>query len=97
MLPLREKSVHLKRMFICLPQGPVKKCGLLKIVHDRFRAVGGARQKASREAQEFRLSLQEAAEQNRELAAHIAKAQETLNPLRVLHLFRSIPEEVGGG
>ena len=55
---------------------------------------GGARQKVPQEVRDFKLSLAEAAEQNREMAAHVSKAQENLNPLRVLHLFKSIPEEV---
>ena len=54
--------------------GPVKKCGLLKILHERFRS-GPSKQRVSLEVQEFRQTLQEVAEDNRDLQPHIAKAQ----------------------
>ena len=54
--------------------GPVKKCGLLKILHERFRS-GPSKQRVSLELQEFRQTLQEVAEDNRDLQPHIAKAQ----------------------
>ena len=54
--------------------GPVKKCGLLKILHERYRS-GPSKQRVSLELQEFRQTLQEVAEKNRDLQPHIAKAQ----------------------
>ena len=54
--------------------GPVKKCGLLKILHERYRS-GPSKQRVSLELQEFRQTLQEVAEDNRDLQPHIAKAQ----------------------
>lgn len=74
--------------------GPVKKCGLLKILHEKYRpATGVAKQRVIQEVQEFRFSLTEAAEANAEIEPHIGKAQEILNPLRVLTLFRNILDE----
>eukprot|EP00731_Ephydatia_muelleri_P022715 Em0015g298a len=73
--------------------GPVKKCGLLKIVHEKYRVTGGTKKAINPEVQEFRLTLQEAAESNPEIAPYIDKAQETLNPLRVLYLFKAIPDQ----
>ena len=55
--------------------GPVKKCGLLKIVHEKYRVTGGIKKGVNPEVQEFRLTLQEAAESNPEIAPYIDKAQ----------------------
>lgn len=76
--------------------GTVKKCGLLKIVHVKYKDPTSTRQKAPLEVREFWETMTMVAEDNKDLAPHIGKAQEILNPLRVLHLFRSIPTEVGG-
>lgn len=54
--------------------GTVKKCGLLKIVHEKFR-FAPSKQRVSQELQEFRQTLQEFAEDNRDLQPHITKAQ----------------------
>lgn len=43
---------------------------------------------------EFRESLLAVSEENKELKPHISKAQELLNPLRVLYLFKSVPTQV---
>jgi DNA-directed RNA polymerase III subunit RPC1 len=72
--------------------GPVKKCGLLKVLHEKHRPPS-SRQPPSSESVALRGALLEAAGQNRELLPHIGKAQENLNPLRVLSLFQSIPDE----
>ena len=71
----------------------MKKCGLLKILHEKYR-LGSAHQKPPPEVQEFLLCLQVVTESNREIAPHTSKAQEVLNPLRVLNLFRNIPTQV---
>ena len=80
-------------MWYKLHLGPVKKSGLLKIVHEKYRPVS-AKQKTSQEVKEFRQVIQRVAEDNKELQPFINKAQETLNPLRVLQLFERIPDEV---
>jgi DNA-directed RNA polymerase III subunit RPC1 len=72
--------------------GPVKKCGLLKVLHEKFKPPTSRRQPSS-ETLAFKQSLEEVAEQNKELLPHIGKAQENLNPLRVLNLFKNIPDE----
>ena len=78
------------------PSGSVKKCGLLKILHEKFPQSKG-RQKQSCESREFHETILEVAHGNKDMLPHIGKAQEILNPLRVLYLFKSIPDEVGGG
>lgn len=73
--------------------GPVKKCGLLKIVHEKYRP-STTKQLPPQEVRDFQRVVQEAAEGNKELLPFIGKAQENLNPLRVLQLFERIPDEV---
>lgn len=73
----------------------MKKSGLLKIIHEKYRPVT-ARQKASQEVRDFQRMIQEVAEENKELLPFVNKAQETLNPLKVLQLFVRIPDEVRG-
>ena len=46
------------------------------------------------ESREFQDLLIEAAQENKDMLPHLGKAQEILNPLRVLYLFKSIPDEV---
>ena len=73
--------------------GPVKKCVLLKIVHEKYRPTGTKRP-PPQEVREFQQVVQDVAEQNRELQPFVSKAQDNLNPLRVLQLFERIPDEV---
>ncbi len=95
------RSLVCKRLVVCtcdvsmVTTGPVKKCGLLKIVHEKYRP-STTKQKPPKEVRDFRSVIQEAAELNKELMPFIAKAQENLNPLRVLQLFERIPDEVCG-
>ena len=79
------------------PAGTVKKCALLKIVHEKYRVATSSRKMTEAEVSEFHQDMQDAAAANRDLAPFVGKAQEILNPLRVLHLFESIPAEVQGG
>ena len=76
------------------PAGTVKKCALLKIVHEKYRVASSSRKMTEAEVSEFHQDMQDAAAANRDLAPFVGKAQEILNPLRVLHLFESIPAEV---
>ena len=55
--------------------GTVKKCGLFKILHEKFKQVTSSRRPGSVEAAEFRQSLINAAEQNKEIEPYIGKAQ----------------------
>ena len=75
--------------------GPVKKCGLLKILHEKY-AAGTVKSGPPPETKEFRFLLQEVAETTKEIQPYMNKAQENLNPLRVLNLFRNIPDVVRG-
>ncbi|XP_064623865.1 DNA-directed RNA polymerase III subunit RPC1-like [Lineus longissimus] len=69
--------------------GVVKKCSMLKIVHDKYRST----KKTDAIVQEFIHSFDDAVEHNKEIEAHLSKTQEMLNPLIVLNLFRTIPQD----
>ncbi|XP_071108022.1 DNA-directed RNA polymerase III subunit RPC1-like [Haliotis cracherodii] len=70
--------------------GMVKKCGLLKIIHDRYKQN---RKGGEPVFTEFVGSFQSANESNKELEGLLPKTQEVLNPLSVLHLFERIRDE----
>lgn len=61
----------------------------MKITHDKYRL-----KRVAEEAEEFRKSFETAANAMPELRAHISKAQDDLNPLRVLRLFQRVIPEV---
>jgi DNA-directed RNA polymerase III subunit RPC1 len=68
----------------------VKKCGVLKMMHDKFKT--GKKNDAIIKEHVESFSL--AKEFNKDIEPLINKSHEILNPLRVLELFRSIPEDV---
>jgi hypothetical protein len=70
--------------------GTVKKIGALKIVHEKYRA-----KKVAGEHEEFLKTFGNAVREDAGLRQHVRKAQEDLNPLRVLELFKRISAEVG--
>lgn len=69
--------------------GTVKKVGALKISHDKFRA-----KKKQPELEAFRNTFRYAISESKEIAPHLPKAQEDMNPLRVLNLFRRVTPSV---
>lgn len=70
--------------------GVVKKCGVLKILHDKYKAV----KKNEEMVKDMVESFCTAKEFNKELEPMINKSHEILNPLKVLFLFKNIPCEV---
>ncbi|CDS14109.1 Putative DNA-directed RNA polymerase [Lichtheimia ramosa] len=68
--------------------GVVKKIGPMKITHDKYRL-----KRVATEAEEFRKTFNTAAATMPELKPHISKAQDDLNPLRVLRLFQKVTPE----
>ncbi|PWY98687.1 putative RPO31-DNA-directed RNA polymerase III, 160 kd subunit [Testicularia cyperi] len=69
--------------------GTVKKQGQLKIVHEKFRA-----KKVADEYQAFKSSFDTNIKMgNGDITPHLTKAQEDLNPLKVLDLFKRISDE----
>ena len=69
--------------------GMVKKCGLLKISHEKFRSQKKNSELVSEKLAEF----DEAIESNKELSAMVTSTGliHVLNPLEVLELFKRIP------
>ncbi|KAK4055766.1 DNA-directed RNA polymerase III subunit C1 (rpo31) [Microbotryomycetes sp. JL201] len=79
--------------------GVVKKTGPMRIGHEKFRGrnakiVGDEAEGIDPRGtyQGWRDSFNEAIAESKELEAHIDKAVEDLNPLRVLTLFKNIPD-----
>ncbi|KAK2152800.1 hypothetical protein LSH36_317g01042 [Paralvinella palmiformis] len=70
--------------------GTVKKCGMLKILHEKYKHN---KKTTSIILSDFVHSFDEAVEYNKEIEPLLSKAQEILNPLIVLNLFKRISEE----
>lgn len=69
--------------------GQVKKCGLLKIVHEKFK-----KERKNDAAEKLLADFQEAVEHNKEIGNNLNKVtQIALTPLFVLNLFKRIPDE----
>ncbi|XP_041117382.1 DNA-directed RNA polymerase III subunit RPC1 isoform X2 [Polyodon spathula] len=70
--------------------GPVKKCGLLKIIHEKYKTT---KKVVDTVVTDFLQSFDIAIEHNKEVESLLGRAQENLNPLVVLNMFRRIPSE----
>ncbi|CAE7102077.1 unnamed protein product, partial [Rhizoctonia solani] len=68
--------------------GTVKKAGLLRIVHEKFRA-----KKTGEEKEAWKRTFATAIEHQKEVATFLNKAHDDLNPLKVLDLFKRISAE----
>ncbi|KAG9118466.1 hypothetical protein FRC07_007018 [Ceratobasidium sp. 392] len=68
--------------------GTVKKAGLLRIVHEKFRA-----KKTGEEKEAWKRTFSAAIEHQKEVGTFLGKAHDDLNPLKVLDLFRRISAE----
>ncbi|KAM0748584.1 DNA-directed RNA polymerase III subunit C1 [Meredithblackwellia eburnea MCA 4105] len=78
--------------------GIVKKLGAMRIAHEKYRGRNKAKVPDNRDGDlgkgtydDWRGTFAEASLDTKELDAHIDKAVEDLNPLRVLTLFKQIP------
>lgn len=89
------KAIHDRaRKSTCCPHcsasnGFVRKVGVLKIVHEKYKA--GKRN--AEEVETFRNEILANAEVLPEVRHHAAKAQEDLNPLRVMEILSRVPSE----
>lgn len=70
--------------------GTVKKCGLLKIIHEKYKTN---KKVVDPIVSNFLQSFETAIEHNKEVEPLLGRAQENLNPLVVLNLFKRIPAE----
>uniref|UniRef100_A0A671XND9 DNA-directed RNA polymerase subunit n=1 Tax=Sparus aurata TaxID=8175 RepID=A0A671XND9_SPAAU len=83
-----------RKRTICLNcaafNGPVKKCGLLKIIHEKYKTT---KKVVDPFVSEFMQSFDIAIEHNKVMEPLLTRAQENLNPLVVLNMFKRIPQE----
>uniref|UniRef100_A0AAQ4S9A3 DNA-directed RNA polymerase subunit n=1 Tax=Gasterosteus aculeatus aculeatus TaxID=481459 RepID=A0AAQ4S9A3_GASAC len=83
-----------RKRTICLNcsafNGPVKKCGLLKIIHEKYKTT---KKVVEAFVSEFLQSFDTAIEHNKVVEPLLTKAQENLNPLVVLNMFKRIAQE----
>jgi DNA-directed RNA polymerase III subunit RPC1 len=87
---INEKCKKISKCHSCNAiNGTVKKCGLFKIVHEQYKQE----KKFTVELNKFRKDLEKATEAHKEMSPHINKAQEILNPLKVLRLFQNILDQ----
>lgn len=70
--------------------GLIKKVTSLKIIHEKFR---GTSQKKEELASVFHEQFEEAIKHNPEIKQFLSKAQEDMNPIRVLKIFERIPSD----
>ncbi|KAM6105196.1 LOW QUALITY PROTEIN: DNA-directed RNA polymerase III subunit RPC1 [Pterocles gutturalis] len=70
--------------------GTVKKCGLLKIIHEKYKTN---KKVVDPVVSTFLQSFETAIEHNKEVEPLLGRAQENLNPLVVLNLFKRISAE----
>ncbi|KAN0062318.1 DNA-directed RNA polymerase III subunit C1 (rpo31) [Thecaphora frezii] len=89
----KEVNTRARKVLYCpkcgYTNGTVKKQGQLKIVHEKFRA-----KKTATELEEFRNTFATNIKMgNGDITPHLSKAQEDLNPLKVLDLFKRISDE----
>ncbi|XP_068255331.1 DNA-directed RNA polymerase III subunit RPC1 isoform X1 [Nyctibius grandis] len=70
--------------------GTVKKCGLLKIIHEKYKTN---KKVVDPIVSTFLQSFETAIEHNKEVEPLLGRAQENLNPLVVLNLFKRIAAE----
>jgi DNA-directed RNA polymerase III subunit RPC1 len=74
--------------FCLATNGTVKKVGVLKLVHEKYRAKS-----KEHELQEFRSSFHNAMVYLPEIKQHIPKAQDDLNPQKVYDLLKNMTAE----
>uniref|UniRef100_A0A3B5AQI6 DNA-directed RNA polymerase subunit n=1 Tax=Stegastes partitus TaxID=144197 RepID=A0A3B5AQI6_9TELE len=83
-----------RKRTICLScsafNGPVKKCGLLKIIHEKYKTT---KKVVDPFVSDFLQSFDTAIEHNKLVEPLLTRAQENLNPLVVLNMFKRIPQE----
>ena len=85
---LLEKCKRTKVCFQCeAVNGPVKRAGQnLKIIHEKYTSNKAEQEKRER-------AFEEAMKHNDQLRQHISRAQDDLNPIRVLQIFKRIAEK----
>ena len=71
--------------------GTVKKLAMMKIIHEKYKTTKKTEDPV---IADFHQSFEDAIQSNKEITTYLNKAQEILNPLKVLQLFENISDEV---
>ena len=69
--------------------GTVRKAGVLRVVHERFRQT----KRSALEAEKFRALFENAIQDNAEIRVHLPKAQDDINPLDALRIFEQVTND----
>jgi len=89
---IKKINERCRKVTICLrcgeKNGPVKKVGALKIIHEKYQV-----KKQDYETDLFHADFATASAQNPDLTTHLHKAQEDLSPLKVQRVFERISTE----
>lgn len=80
-----------KCMFCNSLNGTVKKCGLLKIIHEKYKSA--SKKNIDPAITDFLYSFEVAKKHNKDIDSLLNRAQEDLTPLVVQDLFSRIPDE----
>lgn len=81
---------HLTCLYCGYVNAPVKKVGVIKIVHERYKGVTAKKEEMARV---FHEQFEEALKFNKEIKPLLSKVQEDLNPVEVLRIFERITSE----
>lgn len=72
--------------------GIVKKVGIMKIVHEKYRHAQKGKS-VDEETEQFKKSLASALSSSQDVKIHASKAQDDISPLRALELFKRCSDE----
>ena len=64
---------------------------MMKIIHEKYKTTKKTEDPV---ITDFHQSFEDAIQSNKEITTYLNKAQEILNPLKVLQLFENISDEV---
>jgi DNA-directed RNA polymerase III subunit RPC1 len=74
--------------------GPVKKFGALRIVHEKYRNIGQQKELLLQRAQ-FEKTFDYAVSVNPDILRHLSRAIDNIDPQTALKLFKMIAPQVG--
>lgn len=68
--------------------GVVKKVGFFKIIHEKYKGTSAKKEEINRK---FYSQFEEAIKYNKDIKLNLSKAQDDLNPIKVIKIFEKIP------
>ncbi|KAG2393444.1 hypothetical protein C9374_006975 [Naegleria lovaniensis] len=74
--------------------GKVTKLNAIKIVHEKYKvpSTRKGKEEVDQQAREFHSEFERATQLNPEISTYIGEAQDDINPIRCLKLFKNIPD-----